>query len=166
MGPWQSLEAHLGGQEALDLVSAPIGCAHLCIPSGSAAGGQLQRESCFLVPLPKSTPVSLAPQTAVPGHPPTRTHTHSTHLLCPLESPAKMLTDRARGMQSSRYSAPQGTLISLPTEPTLPSPPAGCTAVWLTDGVLSPSEVLQRLVGGMSQWGKVGITAKNGLARS
>lgn len=39
LGPWQreerdtgSLEAHLGRQEALDLVSALTSCAHLCIP--------------------------------------------------------------------------------------------------------------------------------------
>lgn len=53
---------------------------------------------CFGVPLPKSTPASLAPQKAVPDP-----HTHSIHLLHPLGSPARVLTDAARGRQKSKH---------------------------------------------------------------
>lgn len=96
---------------------------------------------CFGVPLPKSTPASLAPQKAVPDP-----HTHSIHLLHPLGSPARVLTDAARGRQKSKHLPRPGTLrISISD----PSPFSGtlCSlaGTWEATGILNPSLVPKRL---------------------
>lgn len=109
-------------QRLQDLVSAPpTGCAHLGVPAGSAAHGQLQ--NLFSSPSPRFTPSSFAPQEAVqdPHIPPTSSALWS-HL--------------PRAMQKNIHSTLQGTLlISVPdlTEPVLP-PPSRRPAVQMADG--------------------------------
>lgn len=82
----------------------------LRLSSGWAAAERI----CFGVPLPKSTPASLAPQKAVPDP-----HTHSIHLLPPLGSPARVLTC-GKGKKEEQTLGPQGLSASLrQTEPLL-----------------------------------------------
>lgn len=107
---------------------------------------------CFGVPLPKSTPASLAPQKAVPDP-----HTHSIHLLHPLGSPARVLTDAARGRQKSKHLPRPVTLrISISD----PSPFSGtlCSlaGTWEATGILNPSLVPKRLAWRRRHWEKRG----------
>lgn len=115
--------AEEGGVPGSPAASPPVADRRLCTrfplpplhPLRLSSRWAAAERICFGVPLPKSTPASLAPQKAVPDP-----HTHSIHLLHPLGSPARVLTDVARRRQKSKHLAPQGLSASLyQTEPLL-----------------------------------------------
>lgn len=131
-------------------VSGPGLCSHqlcpLCTPSGPAGSGRVQRESVF------QCHCQDAPQKAVLGPPLQR----PAHLLCPLGSAVKMLTDRHG--ECRRAVSPWGD------SPPHPCPPSQLCQHHprLQSGIRSPSAGPQRLVGRRRQWGKVG-SALGGL---